>query len=47
MCHCLFYGPSQDEEGQSMPFVRMLWEQYMEEKDEYLQELKQELGLEL
>ena len=41
------YGPSQDEEGQSMPFVQKLWEQYMDEKDEYLQELKQELGLEL
>ncbi|XP_039078607.1 translin-associated factor X-interacting protein 1 isoform X1 [Hyaena hyaena] len=37
----------EDEEGQSMPFVQKLWEQYMEEKDEYLQELKQELGLEL
>lgn len=30
-----------------MPFVYKLWEQYMSEKDEYLQELKQELGLEL
>ncbi|KAM5297947.1 translin-associated factor X-interacting protein 1 isoform 2-T2 [Glossophaga mutica] len=38
---------TEDEEGQSTPFVRMLWEQYMDEKDEYLQELKQELGLEL
>ncbi|XP_008138142.1 translin-associated factor X-interacting protein 1 [Eptesicus fuscus] len=37
----------EDEEGQSMPFVYKLWEQYMSEKDEYLQELKQELGLEL
>ncbi|XP_036897366.1 translin-associated factor X-interacting protein 1 isoform X2 [Sturnira hondurensis] len=42
--HSLF---TEDEEDQSMPFVRMLWEQYMDEKDEYLQELKQELGLEL
>ncbi|XP_054435022.1 translin-associated factor X-interacting protein 1 [Pteronotus mesoamericanus] len=38
---------TEDEEGQSMPFVQKLWEQYMDEKDEYLQELKQELGLEL
>lgn len=30
-----------------MHFVQKLWEQYMDEKDEYLQELKQELGLEL
>lgn len=30
-----------------MPFVYKLWEQYMFEKDEYLHELKQELGLEL
>ncbi|XP_045670951.1 translin-associated factor X-interacting protein 1 isoform X2 [Ursus americanus] len=37
----------EDEEGQSMPFVQKLWEQYMDEKDEYLEELKQELGLEL
>ncbi|CAK6436701.1 unnamed protein product [Pipistrellus nathusii] len=37
----------EDEEGQSMPFVYKLWEQYMFEKDEYLHELKQELGLEL
>ncbi|XP_025744731.1 translin-associated factor X-interacting protein 1 isoform X1 [Callorhinus ursinus] len=37
----------EDEEGQSMPFVQKLWEQYVDEKDEYLQELKQELGLEL
>ncbi|XP_058562460.1 translin-associated factor X-interacting protein 1 isoform X5 [Neofelis nebulosa] len=42
--HSLFI---EDEEGQSMPFVQKLWEQYMDEKDEYLQELKQELGLEL
>ncbi|XP_045047876.2 translin-associated factor X-interacting protein 1 isoform X6 [Desmodus rotundus] len=42
--HSLFM---EDEEGQSTPFVRMLWEQYVDEKDEYLQELKQELGLEL
>ncbi|XP_027474887.2 translin-associated factor X-interacting protein 1 isoform X2 [Zalophus californianus] len=39
--------PTSDEEGQSMPFVQKLWEQYVDEKDEYLQELKQELGLEL
>nr|XP_012421527.1 PREDICTED: translin-associated factor X-interacting protein 1 isoform X2 [Odobenus rosmarus divergens] len=37
----------EDEEGQSTPFVQKLWEQYVDEKDEYLQELKQELGLEL
>ncbi|XP_070254268.1 translin-associated factor X-interacting protein 1 isoform X1 [Myotis yumanensis] len=37
----------EDEEGQSMPFVHKLWDQYMFEKDEYLQELKQALGLEL
>ncbi|XP_004843071.1 translin-associated factor X-interacting protein 1 isoform X3 [Heterocephalus glaber] len=37
----------EDEEGQSEPFVQKLWEQYMVEKDEYLQELKQELGMEL
>lgn len=30
-----------------MPFVHKLWDQYMSEKDEYLQELKKELGLEL
>lgn len=40
-------GPSQDEEGQSEPFVQKLWEQYMDEKDEYLLQLKQELGIEL
>lgn len=40
-------APSQDEGGQSVPFVQKLWEQYMVEKDEYLNELKQELGLEL
>lgn len=40
-------APFQDEEGQSTPFVQKLWEQYMEEKDAYLQELKLELGLEL
>lgn len=40
-------APSQDEEGQSVPFVQKLWEQYTVEKDEYLNELKQELGLEL
>ncbi|KAF6079780.1 translin associated factor X interacting protein 1 [Phyllostomus discolor] len=38
---------TEDEEGQVTPFMRMLWEQYVEEKDEYLQELKQDLGLEL
>ncbi|XP_045674389.1 translin-associated factor X-interacting protein 1 isoform X1 [Phyllostomus hastatus] len=45
----LSYQPlfTEDEEGQVTPFVRMLWEQYVEEKDEYLQELKQDLGLEL
>ncbi|XP_016878936.1 translin-associated factor X-interacting protein 1 isoform X14 [Homo sapiens] len=37
----------EDEEGQSEPFVQKLWEQYMDEKDEYLQQLKQELGIEL
>lgn len=43
----LSYGSSQDEEGHTVPFVQKLWEQYMDEKDKYLQELKQELGLEL
>ncbi|XP_010610570.1 translin-associated factor X-interacting protein 1 isoform X5 [Fukomys damarensis] len=38
---------TEDEEGQSEPFVQKLWEQYVIEKDEYLQELKQELGMEL
>uniref|UniRef100_G1QYC2 Translin associated factor X interacting protein 1 n=1 Tax=Nomascus leucogenys TaxID=61853 RepID=G1QYC2_NOMLE len=38
--HSLFM---EDEEGQSEPFVQKLWEQYMDEKDEYLQQLKQEL----
>uniref|UniRef100_A0A2I3TDF2 Translin associated factor X interacting protein 1 n=1 Tax=Pan troglodytes TaxID=9598 RepID=A0A2I3TDF2_PANTR len=37
----------EDEEGQSEPFVQKLWEQYMDEKDEYLRQLKQELGIEL
>uniref|UniRef100_A0A8C8ZAC1 Translin associated factor X interacting protein 1 n=1 Tax=Prolemur simus TaxID=1328070 RepID=A0A8C8ZAC1_PROSS len=37
----------EDEEGRSEPFVQKLWEQYVEEKNEYLQELKQELGIEL
>ncbi|XP_001094646.3 translin-associated factor X-interacting protein 1 isoform X4 [Macaca mulatta] len=37
----------EDEEGQSEPFVQKLWEQYMDEKDEYLLQLKQELGIEL
>ncbi|XP_072672306.1 translin-associated factor X-interacting protein 1 [Canis lupus baileyi] len=38
---------TEDEEGQSTPFVQKLWEQYVDEKDEYLRELKQELGMEL
>ncbi|KAM6176240.1 translin-associated factor X-interacting protein 1 [Erethizon dorsatum] len=38
---------TENEEGQSAPFVQKLWEQYLVEKDEYLHELKQELGLEL
>ncbi|KAM4833389.1 translin-associated factor X-interacting protein 1 isoform 1-T1 [Thomomys bottae] len=33
------------EEGQSEPFVQKLWEQYEKEKEEYLQEIKQQLGL--
>lgn len=37
---------TEDEEGQSEPFVQKLWEQYDNEKDAYLQELKQDLGLE-
>ncbi|KAM5262711.1 translin-associated factor X-interacting protein 1 [Ctenodactylus gundi] len=37
----------EDAEGQSEPFVQKLWEQYVIEKNEYLRELKQELGLEL
>ncbi|XP_004690275.1 PREDICTED: translin-associated factor X-interacting protein 1 [Condylura cristata] len=37
----------EDEEGQSMLFVKKLREQCLNEKDEYLHELKQELGLEL
>ncbi|XP_003936362.2 translin-associated factor X-interacting protein 1 isoform X3 [Saimiri boliviensis] len=37
----------EDEEGQSEPFVQKLWEQYMNEKNEYLQQLKQELYIEL
>ncbi|KAM7332547.1 hypothetical protein ACRRTK_009255 [Alexandromys fortis] len=36
---------TEDEEGQSEPFVQKLWEQYDNEKDSYLQELKQDLGL--
>ncbi|XP_057610373.1 translin-associated factor X-interacting protein 1 isoform X1 [Chionomys nivalis] len=36
---------TEDEEGQSEPFVQKLWEQYDNEKDAYLQELKQDLGL--
>ncbi|XP_019510969.1 PREDICTED: translin-associated factor X-interacting protein 1 isoform X2 [Hipposideros armiger] len=42
--HSLFI---EDEEGQSVPFVQKLWEQYLDEKDKYLKELKQQLGLEL
>ncbi|XP_008984327.2 translin-associated factor X-interacting protein 1 isoform X5 [Callithrix jacchus] len=37
----------EDEEGQSEPFVQKLWKQYMNEKAEYLQQLKQELCKEL
>ncbi|KAG8521776.1 Translin-associated factor X-interacting protein 1, partial [Galemys pyrenaicus] len=37
----------EDEEGQSTFFVKKLREQYLNEKEEYLHELKQELGLEL
>ncbi|XP_052022856.1 translin-associated factor X-interacting protein 1 [Apodemus sylvaticus] len=37
---------SEDEEGQSEPLVQKLWEQYESEKEAYLGELKQELGLE-
>ncbi|XP_021076041.1 translin-associated factor X-interacting protein 1 isoform X1 [Mus pahari] len=36
---------NEDEEGQSEPFVQRLWEQYESEKKAYLEELKQELGL--
>uniref|UniRef100_A0A8C0WX11 Translin-associated factor X-interacting protein 1 N-terminal domain-containing protein n=3 Tax=Castor canadensis TaxID=51338 RepID=A0A8C0WX11_CASCN len=39
--HLLF---TENEEGQSEPFVQKLWEQYKDEKEQYLQELKQELG---
>ncbi|XP_037672302.1 translin-associated factor X-interacting protein 1 isoform X2 [Choloepus didactylus] len=42
--HSLF---TENEEGQSEPFVQKLWEQYMDEKEVYMQEIKQELGLEL
>ncbi|XP_036043491.1 translin-associated factor X-interacting protein 1 isoform X2 [Onychomys torridus] len=38
---------TEDEEGQSEPFVQKLREQYDSEKEAYLQELKQDLGLEL
>ncbi|XP_004600962.2 translin-associated factor X-interacting protein 1 [Sorex araneus] len=38
---------TEDEEGQSTLFVQKIWEQYMNEKAEYLEEFKQELGLEL
>ncbi|XP_051024808.1 translin-associated factor X-interacting protein 1 [Acomys russatus] len=37
----------EDEEGQSEPFVQKLWEQYDNEKETYLLELKQDLGLDL
>ncbi|XP_045149657.1 translin-associated factor X-interacting protein 1 isoform X2 [Echinops telfairi] len=37
----------EDEEGQSEPFVQKVWEQYVDEKETYLQELKQELGPEI
>ncbi|GAB1293587.1 Translin-associated factor X-interacting protein 1 [Apodemus speciosus] len=37
---------SEDEEGQSEPLVQKLWEQYENEKEAYLGELRQELGLE-
>ncbi|XP_049720010.1 translin-associated factor X-interacting protein 1 isoform X2 [Elephas maximus indicus] len=37
----------EDDEGQSDPFVQKLWEQYVDEKEAYLQELKQELGQDL
>ncbi|XP_031197088.1 translin-associated factor X-interacting protein 1 isoform X4 [Mastomys coucha] len=39
----LLFG--EDEEGQSEPLVQKLWEQYEHEKEVYLEELKQELGL--
>ncbi|ERE79795.1 translin-associated factor X-interacting protein 1, partial [Cricetulus griseus] len=38
---------TEDEEGQSEPFVQKLWEQYDSEKEAYLQELKEDLGQEL
>ncbi|KAL1784944.1 translin-associated factor X-interacting protein 1 [Sigmodon hispidus] len=38
---------TEDAEGQSEPFVQKLWEQYENEKETYLQELKQELGIDL
>ncbi|XP_006255589.1 translin-associated factor X-interacting protein 1 isoform X3 [Rattus norvegicus] len=37
---------TEDEEGQSEPFVQKLWEQYNSEKEAYLEELKQELNME-
>lgn len=44
----LAFSPTpQDEEGQSEPFVQKLWEQYENEKEVYLQELKQELGMDM
>ncbi|XP_058135816.1 translin-associated factor X-interacting protein 1 isoform X2 [Dasypus novemcinctus] len=42
--HSLFM---ENEEGQSEPFVQKLWEQYLNEKELYVQEIKQELDLEL
>ncbi|XP_076988874.1 translin-associated factor X-interacting protein 1 isoform X1 [Tamandua tetradactyla] len=42
--HSLFM---ENEEGQSEPFVQKLWEQYVAEKEAYMQEIKEELGLEL
>ncbi|OBS58336.1 hypothetical protein A6R68_10570 [Neotoma lepida] len=38
---------TEDEEGQSEPFVQKLWEQYDSEKEAYLEELKQDLGIDL
>ncbi|XP_051057437.1 translin-associated factor X-interacting protein 1 [Phodopus roborovskii] len=38
---------TEDEEGQSEPFVQKIWEQYDNEKEAYLQELKQDLGLDV
>ncbi|XP_055477300.1 translin-associated factor X-interacting protein 1 [Psammomys obesus] len=38
---------TEDEEGQREPFVQKLWEQYENEKEAYLQELRLELGMDL